>query len=334
MHYRPATRFRPVPQASISALYRTLALVFCFFSLLVAPEGARGQDVLDLDLSHTCSYFEEVDVREFEEVDVREVYSFASSGEAEGVIENIVDAVGLESNFEVRAASVANASAVIDNGKRWILYSQNFLLNVRQQTGSEWAATSILAHEIGHHLNGHSLDERGSRPKIELEADKFSGFVLAKMGASLREAQAAIRHFGTRTGSSTHPDREARLEAIANGWSRGSNDRPNPPPPKPAPSVSPQRTSILISYAGDAYGCALPIRIVLGDRRYTPQGRAFQADGVRIGRQNYRIDGTISCPYIGRCQVQGTGTINVTQGGAYHFQWQNVGYGQCNAWLR
>ena len=326
MQYRTATLFPYAPRPSTSALYRTLVVVVFFFSLHAVTGGARGQDVLDLDLSHTCGYFEEVDVHE--------VYSFASSGEAEVVIEKIVDAVGLEPNFEVRAASVPNASAVIDSGKRWILYSQDFLLNVRQQTGSEWAATSILAHEIGHHLNGHPLDGRGSRPKIELEADKFSGFVLGKMGASLREAQAAIRHFGTRTGSSTHPSRQARLEAIANGWSRGSKDRPDPPLPEPDPPVPTQRASILFTYAGDAYGCALPIRIVIGDRRYTPQGQAFQADGVRIGRQNYRIDGTISCPYIGQCQVQGSGTINVTQGGTYHFQWQNVGYGQCRAWLR
>ena len=88
-----------------------------------------------------------------------------------------------------------------------------------------WASVSILAHEIGHHLNGHSLMPGGSRPSLELEADKFSGFVLATLGASLEDSQVAINKLVSDEGSLTHPPKSARLAAIANGWHESSSSK-------------------------------------------------------------------------------------------------------------
>jgi hypothetical protein len=129
-----------------------------------------------------------------------------------------MEAVGLKPRFELKAANVDNAAAVIYDSKRYILYSQNFISKIEGATRTNWAAISILAHEIGHHLNGHTLERNGSRPSSELEADEFSGFVLRKMGASLPQAQAAMRILADEEGSYTHPARSARLEAIAVGW--------------------------------------------------------------------------------------------------------------------
>jgi Rps23 Pro-64 3,4-dihydroxylase Tpa1-like proline 4-hydroxylase len=147
-----------------------------------------------------------------------ELYEFRSSSEANMVVRRIMEAVGLKPRFELKAANVDNAAAVIYNSKRYILYSQNFISQIEGATRTNWAAISILAHEIGHHLNGHTLDHAGSRPSSELEADEFSGFVLRKMGASLLEAQAAMRVLAADEGSYTHPAKNARLEAIAVGW--------------------------------------------------------------------------------------------------------------------
>ncbi len=91
------------------------------------------------------------------------------------------------------------------------------MYNISQRI-NYWASLSILAHEVGHHLNGHSLIPGGSRPSLELQADKFSGFILAKIGASLEEAQSAINAIVSENGSTTHPGKSARLAAIANGW--------------------------------------------------------------------------------------------------------------------
>ena len=134
------------------------------------------------------------------------------------IVDEIIHAVGLKANFKIRPANVPNAIAVTYNGERFVLYNPSFLEALTEATGNKWAAVSVLAHEIGHHLNGHTLDGLGSQPGKELEADEFSGFVLRRMGASLEEAQAAMKLAGNRKASLTHPPQEDRLYAIAKGW--------------------------------------------------------------------------------------------------------------------
>ena len=75
-----------------------------------------------------------------------------------------------------------------------------------------------MAHEIAHHLSGHTITPGGSRPEIELEADKFSGFVLQKMGAPLIAATQMIMTVGSDHASPTHPAKQQRADAIREGW--------------------------------------------------------------------------------------------------------------------
>jgi hypothetical protein len=150
---------------------------------------------------------------------------------------------GLETNFVIRAANVANAVAAIQGEQRLILYNQQFMMRVRDRTGSDWSQISILAHELGHHLQGHTLQPGGSRPPIELEADKYSGFILHRMGATLAQAQAAMQLIANDQGSTTHPGKQARLAAITNGWLKardlaGQTTNPGSPNPSPAPQPS------------------------------------------------------------------------------------------------
>lgn len=146
------------------------------------------------------------------------VYSFASDNDAEQALTRIMRYTGLPANFTIKAADVPNACAVIYGDKRFILYNQYFMLQIKDIANTDWASLSILAHEIGHHLSGHTLDNVGSRPDKELEADRFSGFILYKMGATLEEARVAMSKLASEQGSSTHPARSARLAAITNGW--------------------------------------------------------------------------------------------------------------------
>jgi hypothetical protein len=190
---------------------------------------------------NTCSYFGERLPDS--------LTTFASDREAEDVISRIVKAVGLVPNFDIKAAGVPNAAAAIDGGRRLILYSQFFVRELRQRTGTDWAAISVMAHEIGHHLNGHTLLPGGSRPKLELEADYFSGSVLQKMGATLDDARKAMELLGSAQGSLTHPAKHDRLAAITNGWISSCNSdarckdsgaRTSPEPdrrPTPAPTT-------------------------------------------------------------------------------------------------
>lgn len=144
--------------------------------------------------------------------------AFFPDEEAKGILHNVLRFTGLPSNFSIMAADVDNACAVISQGKRYILYNQEFMEVLKNETNNHWAETSILAHEIGHHLSGHTLEEGGSRPSLELEADRFSGFVLAKMGATLEEALIAMKTLAPEEGCKTHPSKKARIAAISNGW--------------------------------------------------------------------------------------------------------------------
>lgn len=143
------------------------------------------------------------------------------ASEAAGIIKEITDAVGLQPRFELRATPlVDNAAAVVYSGKRFLLYNPTFLASVNRAGHTDWAGISILAHEMGHHLNGHTLRGGGSQPADELEADEFSGFVLRRLGASLAQAQAGLAAVCPEQGSATHPGRAPRLAAISRGWSR------------------------------------------------------------------------------------------------------------------
>jgi hypothetical protein len=210
--------------------------------LIASASTAYAQDRLQINTLQVCSYYGE----RLQE----DVYGFASDESARSFVTQIMRYTGLPQNFEIHAANVPNAAAVIKDGKRLIMYSQAFIRSIVDRSGTNWAATSIMAHEVGHHLAGHTLDG-GSRPETELQADQFSGHVLFKMGASLEQAKVAMELASSDRGSSTHPPKGARLAAIHNGWlaaqeqsqrdSAGNRDPEPPRAPAPAPVQQPKR---------------------------------------------------------------------------------------------
>ncbi|TAE34008.1 MAG: hypothetical protein EAZ91_01480 [Cytophagales bacterium] len=156
---------------------------------------------------------------------------------AENVVDRILKPIGLLRNFNVmECANTQNCFATVMGGQRFVIYDGAFMQRIDDVTNTDWSAISIMAHEIGHHLQGHTIDGKGARPQKELEADKFSGFVLHQLGASLEESFAAIRALGSDYPSATHPARAPRLEAIRKGWleaeemyPRSGSGRPNAP---------------------------------------------------------------------------------------------------------
>jgi len=139
-------------------------------------------------------------------------------------LELIMQSAGLPQNFVLRAAAVPNACAVVRTNfsenklERYILYNPSFFSKWRDSTKSRLVEISVLAHEAGHHLAGHTLDQIGSRPHRELEADHFLGSIFFKMGASLPQAQLVLSAIASDSGSETHPAKKDRLAAIAEGW--------------------------------------------------------------------------------------------------------------------
>jgi Zn-dependent protease with chaperone function len=81
---------------------------------------------------------------------------------------------------------------------------------------------ALLAHEVGHHLNGHTIRKGGSTPELELQADEFAGFILHKLGATLQQSQNVMNYIAKAKESSTHPGKAFRLLAIEKGWNNAS----------------------------------------------------------------------------------------------------------------
>jgi len=157
--------------------------------------------------------------------DVCAQLGFTSDEEAQLAVDKILNEIGIPTkSFKLRScpninnAIAKNIKDANGNFERYILYDINFMKRISDNAQNDWSAISVLAHEIGHHLSGHSLNNKGSNHKWELEADYFSGVALAKMGASLGEAQSAIQTLRYEKATSTHPAKADRLVEIEKGW--------------------------------------------------------------------------------------------------------------------
>jgi len=149
--------------------------------------------------------------------------SFATDRNAEKALEMILDATGSTQRFAIKECSnISNCVATNWNDINYILYDKEFMDEIATKANS-WSKISILAHEIGHHVYGHTLVNPTSLShsrQMELEADQYSGFVMFKLGVKLSQAQEAVRVYTSNKDDtySTHPSKNKRLNAIYTGW--------------------------------------------------------------------------------------------------------------------
>ena len=130
----------------------------------------------------------------------------------------ITQTVGVLPNFDVLQGAFKTkviAFAAIRKGRRYVVYDSD---EFSWQAGrTNWIETGIMAHEIGHHLGGHTAGIGDTDWDQELEADRFAGFALSRLGARLDQAllwTAELNEAGTKT----HPPRVQRIEAAEAGW--------------------------------------------------------------------------------------------------------------------
>ena len=163
--------------------------------------------------------------------------SFISNTDADKTLDMILSTIGASKRFIIReCSSVNNASATTYKGVRYIFYNDDFIEAIVNRTDN-WSNLSILAHEVGHHINGHTLEvllytsdvvkeTSLTQSRIqELEADEFSGFVMAKLGATKKQALNVMKLIASDDddSDSTHPSRKKRIAAITKGYLKGSS---------------------------------------------------------------------------------------------------------------
>ena len=141
--------------------------------------------------------------------------------EALQAVQLIIDAVGIEQNFEVLRGEFTlkvGGFATIRSDKRYIVYDQDRFTFEGGRT--DWIGMGLLAHEIGHHLASHVYVNGASSQNQELEADRFAGVALARLGASRQQALTWTAGL-SETGGKTHPPRIERIAAASAGWEHG-----------------------------------------------------------------------------------------------------------------
>ena len=123
--------------------------------------------------------------------------------------------MGIRQNFKILAADIADALAfaTIRGGQRYIVYDRNSYGWPDGQ--ASWKGVSTFGHEVGHHTASHVFVDEYSQHQKELEADRFSGFVMYKLGASLDQATGK---FWDWPASQTHPGGARRKKAAEAGW--------------------------------------------------------------------------------------------------------------------
>ncbi len=150
-----------------------------------------------------------------------------------GFTEEVLQAVGLQANFDlIETDVVPNAAAVIHEKRRVLAYNPVWLKSYERK--DRWAMYGLLAHEIGHHLQGHTLLEGGSKPPTELEADRFAGFVLGKLGATEADSISLWLTLPD-SASATHPGKSQRVGVVKEGWRKATGAAA--PSKSPAPET-------------------------------------------------------------------------------------------------
>ena len=155
--------------------------------------------------------------------------NFSSVSNADNALDKILAVIGASKRFVLQECSnINNAVALTYSGVRYIMYDPKFMSSL--SNSNQWANMFILAHEIGHHINGHTVDvlaqNNQNKPSLatkrqqEEESDEFAGFVLGRLGASLSQASLTINSLANNSDDSysTHPSKSKRLAAVKKGW--------------------------------------------------------------------------------------------------------------------
>lgn len=207
-------------QNLFSSVFKRPTIVLCLFLLSATAFGQDyGNDSEELRL---CALMQN--------------QNFSVDADAEEALKIILSTIGASKRFVLQPCdNINNALAISYKGIRYILYDREFMSSITD--GNSWSNLFILAHEVGHHINGHTVDillytneiiqpeTLRQKRELELEADEFAGFILANVGGSISEINSLLRKVSSREDDtySTHPSLEKRIQAVQRGYEKGRN---------------------------------------------------------------------------------------------------------------
>jgi hypothetical protein len=167
---------------------------------------------------------------------------FSNDKEAIEVFDKICEAAAIKNNFKlVECNGINGCKSNVKNGVAYILYDNNFLksiksnnalgftekkINTKNAKNEEWTSITILAHELGHHVQQHfgeDVQKFLGNYEIELQADEYAGNILCILGASLQEGkQAYYSSVIPEEKTIDHPDKASRIKRFEEGYKKRS----------------------------------------------------------------------------------------------------------------
>jgi hypothetical protein len=146
------------------------------------------------------------------------------------ILKYITDEIGIAQNFVLKyCANTSNAVAVINpfqKNKRYILFDGEYFSKL--YNNDKYSAVFIIAHEVGHHLNGHTISSNNENildlQKQELESDYFAGFIMFRLGATENDIIKTINKFSEPDNDfSSHPKNHKRINYALKGFLNETN---------------------------------------------------------------------------------------------------------------
>ena len=181
-----------------------------------------------LAFNFSCSTSENTtqdEINEFEndeDIDIKPITDSELSPDinAYKTVVDVIRETGLAQNFIIIPGDVDDVIAYIENNERVLSYNPNFMKQV--QNDSNWVGISVLARQIGHHLGNHELKNGKPSAEEELDADRYAGFVLQKMGATMQDAIHALEE-GLKDKTDFAVNKNKRIAAMVEGFNKAKS---------------------------------------------------------------------------------------------------------------
>jgi hypothetical protein len=111
----------------------------------------------------------------------------------------------------------------------FLLYNVDSVSQINYKARSRYALIAILAHQAGHHSLHHFMPAlQNPVTNQELQADYFSGWLMAKLNVPKPEITKALRLIAQET-NSAYPKPEQRIKATELGYALGNLPREEGP---------------------------------------------------------------------------------------------------------